>query len=192
MRFDVSRDVAMTTGSLVRELRLAAVLALACLCAGAWAQSGATETSVKAAYLHKFLPYVEWPDTSLPADESPIVIGVADAEPVRAELERLASGRRVNNHPIETRRVAEGDALDGLHVLYVGRASSLGNWLKHVKQRPILVVSDGATSVDQGGMLSLVPVNGRIRFEASPVAAERSGLKLSARMLTIADRVVTK
>jgi hypothetical protein len=39
-------------------------------------------------------------------------------------------------------------------------------------------------------MLGLVPTGGRIRFEASPAAAERAGLKLSARLLAVAERVV--
>jgi len=40
--------------------------------------------------------------------------------------------------------------------------------------------------------LSLVPVDGRIRFEASPLSAERSGIKLGARLLALAERVVTR
>ena len=40
--------------------------------------------------------------------------------------------------------------------------------------------------------LSLGPVDGRIRFEASPLSAERSGIKLGARLLALAERVVTR
>jgi hypothetical protein len=56
----------------------------------------------------------------------------------------------------------------------------------------VLIVMEGAASLDAGAMLSLVPVDGRIRFEASPLSAERSGIKLGARLLALAERVVTR
>jgi hypothetical protein len=41
-------------------------------------------------------------------------------------------------------------------------------------------------------MLNFVPVQGRIRFEAAPVVAERAGLKLGSRLLAVAERVLSQ
>ncbi len=191
------RAVADTTGRRSswrhgwRTLLRAGLLAFVAV-ANASAQTGATETAVKAAYVHKFLPFVDWPESALPPAGSPLVVGVVDAEPVRTELENFAAGRQVHNRPVQTRRIVEGDSLDGLHVLYVSRQSALSSWLKALNQRPVLVVSEGTASIDAGSMLGLIVVNGRLRFEASPLAADRVGLKLSSRLLSLADRVLTR
>ena len=57
--------------------------------------------------------------------------------------------------------------------------------------RPILAVTDAPTGLADGGALNFVPVQGRVRFEASLPAAERAGLRLSSRLLAVAERVVT-
>ena len=45
--------------------------------------------------------------------------------------------------------------------------------------------------LESGGMLNFVPIDGRIRFEASLAHAQQAGLRLGARLLTVAERVVT-
>ena len=49
-----------------------------------WAQSDlqTAEYKVKAAFLYKFASYIEWPSQVFERPESPIVIGVAGADPL--------------------------------------------------------------------------------------------------------------
>jgi len=151
----------------------------------------AADASVKAAYLYNFLPYVEWPAASLPAAEQPLVVGVAGAEALRHELKAVVASRHVRGHPIAVRALAENDPLDGLHAVFVGSDANLARWLERLRGRPLLVITDGAPGWEAGGMLNFVPVRGRIRFEAAPAVAERSGLKLGSRLLAVAERVAT-
>lgn len=51
------------------------------------------ERSVKAAFVFKFVGYVEWPDASLPRPDTHIIIGVIGADDIAAELQQLASAR---------------------------------------------------------------------------------------------------
>jgi hypothetical protein len=148
-----------------------------------------TEVAVKAAYLYKFLPYVDWPPSALPDADTPLVIGVFGADAVARELERIISGKQVNGHPVVARRIAEGETLEGLHVLFVGRGAAHQRLMERVRGRPVLVVTD--SNLDAGGMLNFIPVDGRIRFEAAPAAAERAGIKLGSRLLAVAERVVS-
>lgn len=150
------------------------------------------DVAVKAAYLYRFLGYVDWPPRVLPGDETPLVVGVLGNDALYAEFAALVAGRRMNNHPIRALRMESPDPLEGMHVLFIGQAGDLARTIERVGHRPVLLVSDLPQSLEVGGMLSLVPANGRIRFEASPAAAERSGLRLSSRLLALADRVVTK
>lgn len=155
------------------------------------AQPVASDVTVKAAYLYKFLAYVEWPERALPAG-APLVVAVAGADDLLAELKTLVAGRHVDGHPLVVRRLGEGDAVDAVHAVFVGRAAALPGWVHKFRDLPVLIVTDVPGGLDAGGMLGLVPAAGRIRFEAAPLAAQRVGLKLSARLLGVAERVVNR
>ncbi|HLL17379.1 MAG TPA: YfiR family protein, partial [Rubrivivax sp.] len=96
---------------------------------------------------------------------------------------------QVHGRPVVTRRLAPADPLEGLHAVFVGRAAPAGV-RERLRGRAILVVAEDG--LEPGVMLNFVPVAGRVRFEASPVAAERVGLKLGARLLAVAERVAVQ
>jgi YfiR/HmsC-like len=155
---------------------------------GAAAQTPPTESAVKAAYLFRFLAYVEWPPAALPPAGEPIVVGVLGAEAVAAALPSIVAGRRLDGRPVVARSLASPAAsLDGVHVLFIGRSMPAERVIARLGNRPVLVVTDGES--DAGGMLNFVVVDGRVRFEAVPAAAEQAGLKLGARLLAVAERV---
>lgn len=179
----------------LRSLAAAAGSALAALAgpAGrAWAQAGGLEAGVKAAFLYKFTAFVEWPATALAEPMSPLVIGVAGSPTVLAELRAVLAGRELAGRPLQSRAVQDGQPLDGLHVLFVGAGSegALSSWLKAAAGRPLLLVSEQPDGLAQGSALNFVLVDGKVRFEASTAAAERAGLRLSARLLAVAQRVL--
>jgi len=147
------------------------------------------EASVKAAYLYKFLAYVDWPPSTFPGGDAPHVIGVMGADAVHAELRQLVASRPAQGRPLVVRRLAAGDPLEGLHVLYVGRGARAAQVAPTLAGRPVLMVTDAPGGLADGGALNFLIVEGRVRFEAAPAAAERGGLKLSARLLAVAERV---
>lgn len=165
----------------------AAVLWLA---APALAQRRAREAEVKAAYVYKFLAYAEWPASALPAERAPWVVGVAGSDELADTLVTITASRREAQRPIEIRRVAEGDPVEGLHALFMARGQPVARWVARLQGRPVLTISDDPRGLEAGSMLNLVPGDGRIRFEASLAAMQSSGVKLSARALAVADRVV--
>lgn len=148
--------------------------------------------SVKAAYLYKFLSYVEWPPAAFGTSDQAIVIGVCGSDEVLTELRDLITGRVAQGRPLQARRIAEGDSLDGVHLLFLGRlpGPTQEPWLARWRERPVLVVSDAPQALGAVGTINFLLVGGRVRFEVSLPAAERSGLKLSSRMLGVAERVV--
>lgn len=164
--------------------------------ASAQAQVQASEAAVKAAYVIRFLQFVEWPSAALPAASSasapgpsaPLVIGVlATADMVR-QVAAVAGGRRVAGREVVVRQVQLADTAEGLDVLFAGQPWRRSRLAETARARPVLVISD--QGLDDLAMLNFVPVEGRIRFEASTAAAERAGIRLSSRLLAIAERVV--
>jgi hypothetical protein len=163
------------------------------LCLPAWAQ-GVSETSLKAAFVYKFASYVEWPAESFPSPDSPFVIGVLGADDIAAELEGLVHGRSVGNRPAIVRRMKDGEPLTGLHMLFIGRrdAGKVPALSRAARALSVLVVSDAERGLEAGSVINLVVADERVGFEVSIEAAERSGLRLSSRMLGVARRVLAR
>jgi hypothetical protein len=141
------------------------------------------DVAVKAAYLVRFLPFVEWP---VPGT-GPLVIGVFAHEDMVRHLEAILPGRRVSGREVQLRRVQASEAHDNLNAIFLGQPLQGGRLADSLKGQPVLVVADGG--LPDGAMLGFVIVDGRVGFEASPAAAARVGLKLGARLLAIAERV---
>ena len=146
------------------------------------------EHGIKAAFLYKFLGYVEWPPGVLGPSTAPIGIGVLGNDAIANELRTMVAKRRVGQHPIEVRAVAEASALDGVRLLFIGSGeiAALARLASDAHRRSVLLVTDFDRALEDGSVINLVVVDNRVRFEVSLAAAERSGLKLSSRMLGVA------
>lgn len=144
--------------------------------------------AVKAAYLHRFASYVEWPDA---AGAEPFVIAVAGDEQVAAQLDQLLPGMTVRGRPAALRRITRPEELEGVSILYVGpHALSRTRALRAAAvKRPILIVTDDEHGIDAGGVINFMEVNRNVRFEISLNAADRSGLKIDSALLSVAARV---
>ena len=151
----------------------------------------ASEGSIKAAFVFKFLSYVDWPPLAFSAPEAPIVIGVIGADDIAAELAQVTNSRTVNDRPVVVRMLRAGESLAGLHVLYIDRseAARLPALVRAAQQRAILTVADIPGALEQGVMINFLISDGRVRFEIAADTAERSGLKLSSRLLSVAQNV---
>ena len=175
-----------------RALALAACLAgaLAPAAAAGTSEALSVERSVKAAFLYKFLNYVEYPQ-ALTDGNAPYVVGVAGADDVAAELTRIAIGRSINNHPVQVRVLRAGDTLTGLHLLFVGAAEAAraAPLLRAAQQAGVLSVTEMPGALQAGSVINFLVVDERVRFEVSLEAAEKSNLRLSSRLLSVAYAV---
>ncbi|WP_158598027.1 YfiR family protein [Noviherbaspirillum saxi] len=154
--------------------------------------ASATEERVKAAFLFKFPNYVEWPAAAFAQTDSPYVIGVIGEEAILEELRRISAGRSINNRAVTIKKLQPGESLTGIHVLFIG-ANDRGRQAQVLTQAnmlPILLVTETEGALAQGSMINFRIADDRVRFEASLVAAEKAGLKLSSRLLAIAISVV--
>jgi hypothetical protein len=183
----------------MRALR-AAWLALIAAClaaAGPRAQAqragGVSEAAVKAAFVCKFAAYVEWPPQAFDQPGNPIVIGVLASVPMADEVAHAARGQTIGGRPLAVRRLGPADSLAGLHVLYVARthAARLPETLAAARAGPVLTVTE-SNDGEATGMINFVVVDNKVRFDVAPHVAEASDLRVSARMLGVARRVVQK
>lgn len=168
-------------------------IAPAFLCAQAQ-RVEAPEATVKAAFLFKFASYVEWPPAAFPSPEAPFVFATLGADEVGAELAKLAPGRTIGAHPVAVKRLKEGESLRGVHAVLIGRAAPdrPASIAKAAQAAGLLVVTESDRSLEAGSSINFVTADERVGFEVSLDAAEKSGLRISSRMLTVARRVIQK
>jgi hypothetical protein len=183
-----------------RHLRrcVASTLVLACtmVCVpGSLAADDAEtlERRVKAAFVYKFLSFVEWPASSFVQTDGPIVVGVAGSDDLASELSALVAGRVANERAVSVRRVREPVEVSGLHALFIGRSEArrLASFARAAQQSNVLLISESPGALAQGSMINFVIVEGRVRFEVALDAVERANLRLSSRLLAVAHSVRT-
>jgi hypothetical protein len=152
------------------------------------ADASQQDTADRAAYLYNFLAYIEWPARAFPLVDSPVVIGVLNADDVAAELLLTTVGRSVDNRPVAIRRLREGDAMDDIHLLYIGpgEAEQVESIVKQASQRWTVTVTDTEVGSGLGAVINFRHADGRLRFEVSRTAAERGDFRLSSRLMSVA------
>jgi hypothetical protein len=176
-------------------LRRSACWLVLCLCAwhgAAFGQSSPLEREIKAAYLYKFAGFVEWPEGSFSAADSPLQIGVAGNDHLADQVEQMVAGRTVNGHALTVRRLRRGDSLAGLHILFIGtlERAAQGELLAAARAMPLLTVTDSADAAAQGCMINFIIADDKLRFEVALRPVNFSRLRISARMLAAAFKVV--
>lgn len=149
------------------------------------------ERSVMAAYIYRFITYVEWPAPAFASPDAPIVIGVVNADDIAAELEQVVQGRTAQGRRLQVRRMALSEAPTSVHVLFIGgeAAPKVLQATKTLTERSVLTITGVERGIDHGSVINFVQVDGRVRFEVNVGMAEKSGLRLSSRLLTVATRV---
>lgn len=171
------------------------LLAFFCM-ATVGAQPGSDEASlernVKAAFLYKFLGYVDYPENAAPGQGEPLVIGVVGADDVAEELRRITAGRSMNGRAVVVRTLHHGEAPGKVHMLFIGDedAAEIEKALAAVRQMPVLTVTETERNPRQDSVINFRVIDERVRFEVSLDAAEKSNLKLSSRLLAVAYKVL--
>lgn len=146
-----------------------------------------SERGIKAAFVSKFIGYVEFPGQAGLAS-APLVIGVVGADDIAAELARIVGPRGVNGRAVSVRTMAPGDRLDAVDVLFVGLGESdrAERLLRQAAAEGILTITEFDRALRQGSVINFRIVDERVRFEISLAAAEKARLKLSSRLLSVA------
>jgi len=176
---------------------LAGLLLLIWVHAGAWAQAEraaarvAEEHQVKAAYLYKFLGFIQWPPQSFVSAEAPFVIGVVGADALADELARVVASRQVNGRSAVARKLGPGEPPTGVHLLFIGRdvGARAAGLLAQARDQSMLTVTETEEAFEAGSAINFVVVDNKVRFDIAPRSAEASSLKISSRLIGVARRV---
>ena len=157
------------------------------------AQTPAVEHAVKATFLYKFAPFIEWPPGTFAATSDPLVICVVGSDAVAELVDDAVKGQTIGGHAIEVvhRPASAPDAR--CHILYVAlRGPAAARVLDNVRGRAVLTVTDDASAASARGIVNFVVQDNRVRFEIDLRGAAENHLVISSKLLNLATRVSPK
>ena len=146
------------------------------------------EYAVKATYLYKLAPFVNWPPTTFVSPDEPFRICVAGQDPFDDYLQRAVAGRSLGTHPFEVRRLETLTSDTQCQIVFISHLSSqsLQQALDAVSGKPVLTVVDSTEPHQGGGIVQFVIDRGRVRFVIDTGAAARNHISISSKLLNLA------
>jgi hypothetical protein len=147
------------------------------------------EYEVKAAFLVKFGMFVDWTtnQTATAADPKPFMIGILGADPFGADFDAAVQKEKIGGRPVQLRRAQSPADLDDCQMVFISSSeeATLAKWFTYFEGKGVLTVGESPGFAASGGMIGFVKVDGKVRFEINSSVAEKSGLRVSAKLLQL-------
>jgi hypothetical protein len=145
---------------------------------------------VKAAFLFNFVKFIEWPPGTFADDRAAIILGFLHGDPLAGALEALR-GKVVQNRPLEIKPCRALDEVKQCQIFFASASTgALPQVLRALKNSPVLTVTDGVDNFAKlGGIINLIIVEDKVRFEICVDNARQSRLTISSQLLKLAKLV---
>lgn len=177
------------SASPLRRRPLLLLLALLLLASPAAAQAeGLLQAKIKATYIFKLIPFVDWPSLEAAGPAEPIRVGIVGRDAVADCLGEL-HGHSVRGRTLLVERYpASFSGPLACHILYIcpGESQRLPQLLQMAAPASVLTVSDIPRFPSRGGMVGFADERGRVRIEINLRIARQSSLRISAKLLEVA------
>ena len=170
------------------------------------------ENKIKAAFLYNFMNFVDWPEDKIADANQPIVMGLIGSRDTLKALEPL-NQKTIKCRKITIRYFPEYEKLEksngtgdyqwnrkmqmlkGCHALLFCTCHSkpihnIKQIIEALKGSPILTVGETDGFLESGGMINFLMKEEKIRFEINNTAAKKAKLRISSKLLRLAERVV--
>jgi hypothetical protein len=168
-------------------------LAILGLCWGfpLWAQVVSREYQLKAVFLYRFTQFTEWQETAFPTADAPIVIGVLGKDPFLKYLDLAVRNERVHNRRLTIQRYQRSEDAKNCHLVFISTSEEgrLEKCLADLKGRSILTVGEMEGFALRGGMIEFFTERNRVQFRVNLAAARAANLRISSKLLELAEVV---
>jgi hypothetical protein len=180
---------------LASKFAIAALGSLLVIAGGRWvsAQSNPSgEYQVKAAFLFHFAQFVDWPPEAFKDAASPLTYCTVGEDPFHGALDASLNGKTIDGRPVRVLHFKLPQEVQPCQILFLGapEKKSLSATLVNLGASPVLTVGESQDFIEQGGMIGFLWEDNKVHFEINLEAAERAKLKISARLLTLAKKVI--
>lgn len=170
-------------------MRRLAHLGLCCAAAlticGTAAADISLEYAVKAAYLAKFVPFIDWPQAAFATPGAPVNICVLGSDPFDGALDRAATAQG-GQRPLAVRRLSSPDLASACQILYLADDQAAASLPPAMRDRPVVTVAEAGHG---NGIINFVIEGNHVRFDIDDDAALHSGVRISSKLLSLAHAV---
>lgn len=158
--------------------------------AQACAQS-AEEYRVKAAFLYNFAKFVEWPAQAFKTPSDPIAIGVLGKDPFGDALTAATAGKTLGSRGFQVREVGDAQQAAACQILFISSSERkrFGPLLEQIAGLGILTVGETDNFAAEGGVINFKIEGGTVRLQINVEAARKQQLRISAKLLSLAEIV---
>jgi YfiR/HmsC-like len=150
-----------------------------------------SEYQVKAAFLYNFTKFIDWPPLPGSPGKKPFEICVFGDDPFRGELENIVEGKSVNGQVLAVRHIKKVEDAQGCRIAFISSSEKgrLRPILNALRGAGVLTVGDTEGFAEMGGVINFTLVDNRVHFEINLEAANVQKLKISSRLLRLAQIV---
>jgi hypothetical protein len=147
-----------------------------------------SEYDVKAAFLYNFMKFVDWPPSSFQDPSTPVTLCIMGRDPFSPALEAQLTTKTIKERRVVVRHVDSIQQAQSCQVLFVSSSEAAGTpeLLRSLHAKPVLTVGETAGFANQGGVIELSLDRDRVRFDVNAKAADTAGLKVSAKLMSVA------
>jgi hypothetical protein len=149
------------------------------------------EYQVKAAFLYNFAKFVEWPPGTFANSNDPIGICIVGQNPFGSTLEDMVKAKKIGDRGFVVRQLRDGQQAGKCQILFIGAADSkrIRASLEVLKGADILTVGETDTFTAAGGIIAFRLEGTRVRIQVALETAERTRLRISSKLLALAEIV---
>jgi YfiR/HmsC-like len=145
----------------------------------------ATREQIQAAYLYRFLDFVEWPSTA-PVESAAFCICVLGDERLTRALESSVDGKSILGRRVVARQLTDVREAKPCHLLFLtGRRQTVAAQVLVLQKEPVLTVSDVPGFQNDGGMVTFYFKGDRMQFDNNVENAKRQGILISSRLIQL-------
>ena len=151
--------------------------------------SGYREYQLKAAFLYNFAKFTKWPSGTYADGSAPLVVCVLGKDAFGKALDSLA-GKRINGRPVAVSRLAGVAEARQCQVVFISESEEerVPGIVSYLAGQPVLTVCNAPSCTRFRGIIHLKVVAQKIRFAIDIDCADSAGLKLSSKLLALADK----
>jgi len=156
------------------------------------AYAATVEYEVKAAFIHNFTQFIDWPPEAFEGEKSPFRIGILGSGLIDKPLMNL-NGKKVDRRSLEISRVQNLDEVSQYHAIFLNPSGNkrMRSVLHSLKGTGVLTIGDMSGFAEQCGVVNFYLKSGKVRFEVNIEATRRENLKISSKLLRLARIVET-
>lgn len=170
-------------------LRALAGVALLASLAPARLAAGEDLHDAKADLLYNIAKFIEWPrELSVKNQFSFAILG---EDELAAVIAGTMSQKTINGKPVFVRCIRRPEDALKSHVLFIAASEEerIPEVLEALRGTSVLTVADTAGFAAMGGMVDFVLADARVHFEINREQAEKARLRISAKLLALAQIV---